>query len=323
MRTLPLLIIVSALAAATGCSSDDMHFEQRSTLQSRTTSLVLYDSGETGQGIMNEQTCRFDAFNGNIIADFDMPAPTTHLEDIRGTVAIARSADGIHVLDRDGWDHNNDIALAGVLSVRMTLDGVASLVQDADGCRVDWRNDDSVQTAALDASVCDNASGFAVDPVTAQVWIGHGDGVTSAMPGAVSEVSVPGNLLAFDEVSGSVYVATQGQSLVSAVDASGDLQWEREVSGGVYAMSDMGARGATAVINDAGSNVDLEVFDGFTGDKIADYDMPGVADITVSADAGTLSLVTPDEVYFYDVMEGSAPVEFNEVVTEPPPMFAD
>jgi hypothetical protein len=312
------------LVAMTGCSSNQMHFEQRSELSSRVSSLALYDDGQDGVGSMNEQTCKFDAINGFIISDIDLPTATETIQDVRGTVAIGLSAEGIHVLDENGWDKDNDIAIAGVKHARMTENGVASLISDESGCRVDWRNDDTNLTASLSADVCATATDFAVDRVSGQAFVAYGtDVVTATQDGGVTAIGVAGDLLAIDEVTGNVSIAKRGGQDITTVSTVGDVQWTTSVRGTVHALSDFGARGATAVVVDHGSDASIEAFDAGDGSSIADYSMPSVADITVSADASTVGLITEDTAYFYDVFEGAAPVVFNEVETEPPPMFAD
>jgi len=317
-------VVAVMLLGATGCGSkNQLHFEERSNLESRTTSVLLYDNGFVGQGTMNEQSCQFDAMNGFIIADYDLPTGEELMQDVRGQVAIARTVEGIHVIDQAGWDRANDIPLDGVKHVRMTEDGVASLIAGEDGCRLDWRNDDSVQTVGLEASACE-APGFAVDPFTKQVWVAGNDGVVTAEPGGQPRsLPVQGDLVAFDEITGNVYVAQSGDLAITTVSPSGDVQFTIEAGGPVHSLTDMGARGATVAVVNGNSGVDVEVFDGIDGDQIADYPLPDIADVVVSADASTLALVTADTVYFYDVMEGQAPLEFNDVETTPPPMFAD
>lgn len=310
-------------AAAGGCSSQDqLHFEERSSLESRTTSVVLYDNGFVGQGTMNEQSCQFDAMNGFILADYDLPTSEELMQDVRGQVAIARTIEGIHVIDEAGWDRANDIPVQGVKHVRMTDDGVASLIGDGAGCRVDWRNDDAVETVSLEAAMCD-AQGFAVDPVSKQVWVATPGAVVTAQPGGEARaLQVQGDLIAFDETTGNIYVAEKGGSVVTTVDATGDVVWTNDIDGSVNDLTDMGALGATVAVVE-GNDVEIQVWDGTTGEQIADYELPASADVVVSADASTVALVTPETVWFYDVLEGSSPLVFNDVQTEPPPMFAD
>jgi hypothetical protein len=316
---------VLMLVAAGGCTTNQLHLEERSVLQSRTSSMVLYDDGVVGHGSMNEQTCKVDTFAGMIINDTDLPTAYERIEDARGEVAVALSTEGIHVLDENGWDQPNDIALDGVLFTRMTEDGVASLVADDDGCRVDWRNDDMNEVVELGADVCANADSFAVNPATGQTWVAYGTDIVSAQLGqtASSSAGIPGDVMAFDEASGALFVATLGGSEISALDASGNLLWSEDVKGAVTSMSDMGGMGAAGAVVSTDGGVAFRVLDGIGGSSLADYPLPEEADLVVSSDAGTVAFVTPEFVRFYGVFEGPTAISFNEVDTQPPPMFGD
>lgn len=317
-----IISLATLLAATAGCSANQMHFEQRSELESRTSSVVLYDDGQLGQGSMNEQTCQFDTRNGMIVRDIDLPTAEERVEDVRGNVVVARSIEGIHVLDENGWDKANDIALAGVLRVRMTDDGIASLIDDG-GCRLDWRNDDTVVTTDLADEVCANVGDFVIDRPTGKAFVSFGTDVAMVTPEGSSMIGIEADLLAMDEVSGNVFAAKRGGDTISAFDQEGTLAWAVDAGGEVFDMTDFGALGASAAIVSTKSGARLKGFDGFGGQKIADYGMPGEAEVTVSADSSTIGLVTDERVFFYDVFEGTAPVVFNETETIPPPMFSD
>jgi hypothetical protein len=318
-----ITILAALLVSAAGCSTNQMYFEPRSDLESRTSSIVLYEGSELGHGSMNEQTCQFDTRNGLIIEDWDLPTSTETVEDVRGQIVLAKSAQGLHVFDENGWDQANDIALSGVLHSRMTLDGVASLLSDEQGCRLDWRNDDLVTTTELDDAVCASASGFAVDPATEQAWVAYGEDVASVTADGVTNLGLEADLASLDEPSGTVFFAQRGGTTVSAITAEGAVMWSVDTNAEIFDMDDMGAIGAAAVVVATRNGADVRAFSIDGGEEIADYSMPETAEVVVSGDSTTIAFVEPDVVHFYDVFQGKAPIVFNDVPAEPPPMFTD
>jgi hypothetical protein len=314
--------LLAVLLLATGCSDQALYFEQRTQLETAATSLALFDDGARGQGSMNAQTCEFDAWRGTIVGDVDLPTADERIEDLRGPITLARSAEGLHILDENGWDSANDLPIRGVRHARMTAAGVVALVADASGCRVEWREQDGARTVALPEAACTEAAGFAADPVSARAWVGDGAEVWQADPvdGARS-VSVAADQLAYDEAARPLYLARRGVEGVTAIAPSGSVLWTARTGGPVHALTDFGALGAVAVVVESGSAATIEVLEGASGAPLASYDLPAVAEAVISADASTLALVTEEAVHLYDVLDGEAPVRFNEVVTEPPVMF--
>ncbi len=315
---------VGLMALISGCTSNEIHFEQRSTLESSVSSLVLYDDGVVGHASMNEQTCKFDTFAGMILADNDIPSPDERIADTRGEIALAISDAGIHVLDNEGWNQPEDIPLTGVLGAKMTAEGFATLRQDGDGCRVEWRNDTLLAATGLDNGVCDGLADMTVNFDANTVWLSSDNQVLRLdRDGSTTVIDASGDQVAFDATKQLLYVATTGAEEISAYNEDNSLAWSIEAKGAVHDLTDLGARGAAVAVLDSGKGAFLDAYESASGDRIAHYQLPALALAEFSMDASSLALITDERVYFYDTVEGEAPVRFNEVDTEPADMFEE
>ncbi len=310
------------LLASTGCSPNAFHFEHRSSLATEATSMALYADGRVGVGTMNHQTCTFDTEAASIVGDYDVVGADETVEDTRGEFAITRAPDGLHLLSSNGFSANNDVLVEGIVAARMTNDGVVMLVDDGD-CRVEWRTDESTTGAsvALPSAACVSDAGFTVDPDSGRAWVAAGQvwGVDAA---GSRQLDVTANLVDFDIVSGVTFLANRGDRDVSALDADGGLAWTRSAAYAVHHLADMGALGAVAVVSGDFSGARLEAFDGASGDSVASFHLPDVAEISVSSDAGTVGLLHPGAIDSYSVFEGPDPVQMN-AFEAPPPMYLD
>ena len=317
-----VLVVSALLVIATGCSQNTFHFEHRSTLATDASSVALYADGRVGVGTMNHQTCTFDTAAAAVLADYDVQGADETVQDTRGDFAITLAPDGLHLLADDGFSAHSDILQAGIVAARMTNDGVVMLVNDGE-CRVEWRTDEATAGASVSmpAAACAADAGFTVDPDSGRAWVAAGQ-VWDVDASGSRTLDVTADLVDFDTVTGVTFLANRGGRDVSALDADGEIAWTEAAQHAVAHLSDMGALGAVAVVSGDADSALLQAFDAATGDSLASFHLPSVADVTVSLDASTIGLLHPGAIDSYTVFDGPEAVRMN-AYEAPPAMYLD
>lgn len=297
MRVVPVL----ALAACAGPL--DTAIVHESTLQQATKGLVLHEDGLRGHAGMFSTNCPFETTQGSVTGDYDLPGSDEDVQDggtssLGAETVVLTMSDVVHLLEKSTGDYVHERhPWTGVRDVRLTGDGLVGLVEDADGCAIEWRVD-GVAIATRDVA-CDDGFDAALDGT---VVVG-GAPVVVASPDGEAPADAAGRLVAWDDALGLAYVADPGGDEVSAVGTDGALVWTTPVPGAVVALSAAGARGAAVVSLERSDGSGAVVWiDGATGDVLAQVETPSAApSVTTSGDGSRIALVLPDQAHFYSV----------------------
>lgn len=311
MRGIGMSLVL--LVAATGCSADQVSYEHRSSLETRTRGVALLDSGDSAQVGMSGNTCEVATSSGMIGADYDVAmGEDDHVQDAFGTDVIVVGASGIYVVEQGGtgwWDDGGTTVDAfGVDEARFTESGFAALQTEGEACEVTWYGTDGTATGELsiDASLCGGA--FAVDRVGGTAFVGTPDALAIVTPQGVTNGAIAGDLVAWDATAEAIYVASAGGTQVHALAADGSVRWSVDVGAPVTSLDDMGDVGRVAVMAGTDEAGELLILDGTTGEIASTLVTPSAAQTIVSSgDGRTMAMVVESmgrpEVHFFGTRE--------------------
>lgn len=303
--------IVTLGVLAAGCAAEpvDAPIRYGSTLARSTSGLVLHETGERGHAGMSGTNCPFETRFGRVTGDYDLPDSDEEVQDggesVLGdeTVLLVQPhMNLIHLLEKSTGDYITErVRWHGIQAGRLTDDGLVGLVDEGDGCFVQWKDGEDVVGEAP-APHCD-PDHFDAHPDGA-VLFGFDDRAVLVRPdGGEVEVDAGGELVVFDAALDHWYVARHGETTVIAIDAAGARLWSTEVAGGVTALGHAGRKEAAVVSMELDDGRGAVAYlDGRTGEELAWIETPSAApELTTSLDGSTLALVLPDETHFYGV----------------------
>ncbi len=298
-------IALASLGLWVGCApGTDGELVHRSVLEAATRGLALHADGTRGHAGMRGTNCPFETIGGRVTGDYDLPDEDEEVEDTEDTedwgeeTVLLLQPGVVHLLNKQKPRyHVGSRRVEGAFEARLARSDIAVRVERGEGCAVVWTE----SGADVDAPCSD---GFDVDPETAVAWIG-GEELTEVRPdGAHTLPDGPsGSLLAWDAATEALYVARQGDSVVTAVERGGAIRWRAEVGGPVTALTH-GGRGEAAVVawDDAPGGGALTWLDGWSGAPRRTAHTPGPAPaLAMSANGRVLAVVLPDEAHFYTV----------------------
>jgi hypothetical protein len=247
--------------------------------------------------VMQDMTCGIKIDSGTVF--FDLALRVGEIQD--GTddpelrlTSLLVAPPLVHVLPVDSPALSDDYLVRGVRQARVT-DGdgfVALRLDDETGnCEVRWYDDGHLADATtLGADfVCDGDLDLEVDPGQRGVWVAGPSGVWSVSPDSTRALGVSGDLIAWDDADGLLYVATRGETRVRALDMGGE-RWSLELPGAVADLESGGAVGGLVVANEVGFGAEVVrlASDGSEIDTLT-FDQP-VFDIEVSHGGGMLGV---------------------------------
>lgn len=303
---MPRTTTLLALLLLSACQADQgAELRYRSTLTVTTRGVGLHEDGQKGHAGMMSTNCPFETEKGSVTGDYQLPGEGEEIQDVGwswlGTeTVVAVLEPHVFLLEKSlGYYRHEDVEVPGVQLARLYDTGLVALTSDTTGCALVWIEDGerlgTVQVPCGSDLTTDPASGLAVVASGGQVGILEPSGVT------LTEVS--GDLVAWDPATEATYVATAGDSLVTAMEPDGAIRWTAEVEGAVTALTDAGARGAALVVLEQPDGRGGVVYlDGWTGGERGWLDTPQPArQATVSGNGAVLALSADNGAHFYDI----------------------
>jgi hypothetical protein len=309
LTTLTWMLTAGALAG--GCASPEQAtaLQHEATMTRVTRGLVLHETGERGHAGMFGTNCPFETRFGRVTGDYQLPDEDEEVQDggpsslgDETVLLVQPHRNVVHLLEKSTGDYEHErVRWYGVISGRLTLDGLVGLAEDDDGgCSIQWLEDEAV-VSSVEAPHCD-AGAFDASP-GGTVLLGLDDGAVLVRPDELPvQVEADGRLVVFDPAMDHWYVAREGADEVVAIDNSGARLWSTVVDGPVVALGHAGARGAAVVSHELGEGGGVTYLDGRTGDELGQVGTPSAAPkVTHSGDGSTLALVLDEEAHFYSV----------------------
>lgn len=288
------------LLATVGCTSQQVELRHASTLETRVRGVGMMDDGQSADVGMAGNTCRFDIGAAVIGADADVAQGEEDVvHDAFGESSLVVGTAGVFVVDPGGFAGTTPVIPSGEITTgRFVADGITTvranreIAWSADGASVELPDGELVQT-----------EGFTVDRSTGTAFAATGTSLFSVTPAGVTELGGAADLAAFDAASGALYVASAGESEVSALEVDGTPRWSLDVGGAVTALDDMGDGASVAAMVEAPEGHGrLLVLDGATGEIKMDYPTPSAAPgIVVSPNGRSMAVILRNEVHFFDV----------------------
>jgi hypothetical protein len=293
-------LIGGVLLVTVGCTQQQVSLQHASSLETRVRGVGMMSDGQSADVGMAGNTCRFDIGSSVIGADADVAqgeADVVH--DGFGDRSIVVGASGVFVVDA-GYGANTPVYPGSdIASGRFTEDGIALLHGDG---QVRWLGGADEVAVVLPEGQQADERGFAVDRASGTAFVGTGAGAYAMSPSGMIDLGVVGDLVAFDNASGAVFVATEGGRELSALEVDGTPRWSLALDGVVTAMDDMGEGSAIAVMTDVDGAGQLLVVDGATGAVKMDQATPSAAPgISVSENGRSMAVILENEVHFFNV----------------------
>jgi hypothetical protein len=217
----PVALLVGA------CRGPELFLEPRVEIAAEDRGVALSEDGELGHVAMRDTTCSFDAEEGMILGDVNLPGDEERVLDSWGGEVLASSEEGVHRLDR-----TSELAFFPGQPARalLTERGVLGL-DTRDGCALSWYEEGL--SVELPAQACEGP--LAVTRSGAMAFVAVDGRLWSAdEQGLGRELGASDGPMAYDERYGQL-VAADG-AIVSAYDAAGELSWEIEVEEPVDAL---------------------------------------------------------------------------------------
>lgn len=290
-----LFAITGVLALGAACSSNSQ-FQHQSVLTTETRGLALENDSSAQAGMMSN-TCQIEVASGGIGMDVDVANDTDVVLDAAFGDVLVLGGDGLHRYTPNGFGWTDDAPIevdAGIIDGHLTDGGWVS-VGGLDGATISFNDDTTVNVpGAVHEST--------VDRSTDTVFTG-GDAVYEVTPEGAVAIG-EGNLVSWDSAVDVLYTATQGDTHLIALEASGDVRFDVVLEGAIQDVEAMGDLGAASVMVDLGAGGGLIVMiDGITGEVLSTLPTPDVAESLTSSPSGrTLAVdVGSDITHFFRV----------------------
>lgn len=290
-----LIAITGLLALGAACSGNSQ-FQHQSALTTDARG-IAFESDQSAQAGMLDNTCQIDVATGGIGMDVDVANDTDVVLDAAFGDVLVLGGDGLHRYTPNGFGWTDDTPIEvdpGLVDGHLTDSGWVS-VGGLDGASVSFNDDATVEVpGAVHEST--------VDRSTDTVFTG-GDGVYEVTPEGAVAVG-EGNLVSWDSGVDVLYTATSGEPWLVALEPGGDVRFEVELEGAITDVEAMGDLGAASVMLDLGSEGGLIVMvDGVTGEVLSSLPTPTVAESLTSSPTGrTLAVdVGGDITHFFRV----------------------
>ncbi|MBX2798667.1 MAG: hypothetical protein KTR31_13380 [Myxococcales bacterium] len=299
---------------ALGCQPEN-ELRFTSTLDLETNGVVLTDDGLDAHGGMVGTTCTIDVNWGCPTEDADLPTENEKVLDHFAGTTVASSTEGLHIIRGQAWQQDEDLAVAGVVSAHLGSMGTSYISTVDTGCELTLGD----RTATVPSAVCGDDVRFAFDAKSGMTFAATDDGIVRMDIEGNDVIGEYGDLIAFDESLGHLYVAQTGGDILYAVRPNGAEIWSAQVGGTISSVAARGTLGEAIVMATAEDGKGLmERRDGRTGELLGRSWLPdGDSEVVVSDNGRTVAHVRPDEVHFYTLEEGTDDDDI--VIDETPP----
>ncbi|MBX2802350.1 MAG: hypothetical protein KTR31_32010 [Myxococcales bacterium] len=316
MRSIVGLGVVATLATA--CQPEN-ELRFTSTLDLQTNGVVLTDDGLDAHGGMVGTTCTIDVNWGCPTEDADLPTDEERVLDHHRGTTLASSSEGLHVIRSQAWQQEEDLAIAGVRTAHLGSAGTMVVSGLDSGCELSI---DGGTAVPLPASVCADDVRFAFDSTNGTAFAATDDGVMRLEISGSDVIGEYGDLIAFDDSLGLIYVAQSGSDVLYGVRPNGVQEWSAQIGGAISSVAARGRLGEALVMatTDDGFGL-MERRDGRNGELLGRSRLPdGDSEIVVSDNGRTLAHIRPTEVHFFTLENGS---DEEVVIDETPPSCID
>lgn len=279
-----------------GCTvENDLRY--LSTLPAQTHGVVLSEDGIESYVAMNGTTCTIETAWGCPTEDVDLPSQREQILDHFEGRTLARSPEGLHLLDGLAWDPAADLEVADVHAARLTHGGALVLHGSVEACTLRLPSGASV---GAPGEACSAEGRAAVDREADALWLASGDHVFRIAADGVLTLDTTDDLVARDDTLHVSYMSEIGASKLRAVDDLGREQWAVRTTGPVVSIATRGGRGDVLVLQKSRGQGLLERRSGTTGALLGSHRLPGAeGEMVVSANGVGLAIELDDEVHYY------------------------
>ncbi len=302
-------LILVALFAASGCSSENLFYQHENTVTTPDASGVEFVAEDVAQVGMSGTTCDVTIEDGAIGTDYDYPGDNDRVVDsgpdpVTGSdVVVVTSDKGVHIQEgSDFWGATSidyDVP-AGVVDATLTDDAVVVLTED---CEVGFVHGDDPTGVGVMPEFCEGTTEITANPETGDAWIGSENGLVLVDPKGDAELvdEAPSEIVAWDAESDCLYTAARGSDTVYALEADGSIRWVSDVRGEVLdiAEGDNGGRAIVAIASGMGG--EIVQLDGYTGLELGSKSVNTRPDAITTANGGrSLAVAGSNRVDFYN-----------------------
>jgi len=264
-------------------------------------------AGDRATVVMHDMTCGVHIDSGSVFFDLDLRTGeiqdgVADSESGRQLTSLLVAEPMVTLIPIDEPQNEQQFLVRGIRQARLT-DGesfVALRTTEQGTCQVRWYEQGQLDhTVDLGSDIaCDGSLGFAVDRLTGDAWVATPSGVFDLVEDAPHRLPVQGDLLAWDDTSGQLYVARRGDTVVHAL-SQGQLAWSLELPGPIVDLDGAGLPGGLVLAHEDGlshSVLRLDA-DGAELDHLS-FEQP-VLDVEIS-DAGDLMAIArySDHAYY-------------------------
>lgn len=304
MRNLWLGLVVAGAAA---CSSPAVNFEHQSELEVATRGVALGAAGLDGVAGMFGTTCRINVSDASVGEDYNFPTDEERVVDASildgDDVVLVLSDVGAHLtVPNDGLGEES-YNIGDVVEGQIFNDGLALLIDAADGTRLDYVVGDSAMSVDLPDDMCLAGCSLSVDRNDATTFISNGEDVVRVTDDSIDTIAGDADIAVWDMEAQVLYTALSGDTVLRGLEADGTERWATQLDGAIVSLDNMGpvAQAAVMVEHDTGAGSLLTV-DGYTGEVTSSLATPSAANkVETSDNGGTLALILDREVHFFAV----------------------
>jgi hypothetical protein len=219
-------------------------------------------------------TCAFRSATGVMEEDQDVEEGDDDVddgdedtEDGEGMVALVAGPQSVKLVNIiEEYDTFASWYVQGHITSRIIDDAVVSIAQQGLACVAEWRTvgSPSARTLDIDGGAC-TAAFIDVDP-NGTAWVSTGNGVIGLSGNSVTTLPGGADVTVWDEVAQAFYGFHNGDTTVTAWEASGALRWSHTMEGVVRGLDDMNGNAAVSFQGPDGAEIAL--LDGQTGEQI-------------------------------------------------------
>lgn len=259
--------------------------------------LPFFDAAWVG---LSSMVCEVSWSTGYIGADTDMdPENTESIADFDDAAVLSTTPRGWQLLHPASGEitwQATDVPPAGA---RLTDDGVAVLLHRPTGCTV------VVGETATTApgTACPTQDGWAIDKADQTTWLHTDAGLAELDPasGRATVWGAPGDLVSFDRGRGLLFLATRGQSSVSAYSRDHTQRWTADLGAPIRQLRAVPARGVVAALIDRPAGSAIVYLDAATGAAHDALSVEGTIDrFSLSVDGAHLALSWGTQIDLFD-----------------------
>jgi len=282
-----------------------VEMQVRSFTYASLTGLCLEDDGRNAWGGVYDVTCPISTRGGNIGFDErDYEDDDDDPEDCDEDELFVLSGNG----DSATWDGplgKVSIVMDAVFTGGLMDHGVVALGVDEGDCLANLvdAGTGSIDEVDMPTEACSDQTGLEIDRASNTAWFANGslwrlsgDGTVETLTDGV------GNLVAYDAATATLVGAAEGDPTLASYDLEGNERWSFDLSGSLMQLEPLGDTGVVVALTSSTPTPTLYFIDALTGDVLRTDDvLPGIREMTTSADGSVIGVVMATQAYFYDV----------------------